>query len=60
MTASPVVTDGAGTYVHWGVLQVSVANLVVVGVMVVLFVLALLLPFPGAHGTPPGKDDHDH
>jgi hypothetical protein len=36
-----------GHYLHWGVVQISVANLVVIGVMVLLFVLALLLPFPG-------------
>jgi hypothetical protein len=28
------------------VLQITVANLVVIGAMVLLFVLALLLPFP--------------
>lgn len=42
-TYSPLA---AGTYVHWGVVQVSVANLVVVAAMVVVFALALLLPFP--------------
>jgi hypothetical protein len=36
-----------GHYVHWGVVQISVANLVVILVMIVLFVAALLLPFPG-------------
>jgi hypothetical protein len=39
--------NGPGHYLHWGVLQISVANVVVIAVMVVLFVLALLLPFPG-------------
>ena len=39
--------NGPGHYLHWGVIQISVANLVVVAVMVVLFVAALLLPFPG-------------
>ncbi|MFE7856788.1 hypothetical protein ACIRP3_21870 [Streptomyces sp. NPDC101209] len=45
--AAPVDLNGTGHYVHWGVIQLSVANLVVIGVMVVVFVLALLLPFPG-------------
>ncbi len=36
-----------GRYVHWGVVQISVANLVVIGLMIALFVAALLLPFPG-------------
>ena len=35
-----------GHYLHWGVIQISVANLVVILVMVALFVAALLLPFP--------------
>jgi hypothetical protein len=35
-----------GHYLHWGVIQLSVANLVVVGIMIVVFALALLLPFP--------------
>lgn len=39
--------NGPGHYVHWGVIQISVANLVVILVMVALFVLALVLPFPG-------------
>jgi ABC-type proline/glycine betaine transport system permease subunit len=37
---------GTGRYIHWGFIQISVANLVVIGLMVVVFVLAILLPFP--------------
>jgi len=44
--AAPVNLNHTGHYVHWGVVQISVANLVVIAVMVVVFVLALLLPFP--------------
>jgi hypothetical protein len=36
-----------GTYLHWGVIQISAANLIVVGLMLVVFALALFLPFPG-------------
>ncbi|MEU8511081.1 hypothetical protein AB0C76_05765 [Kitasatospora sp. NPDC048722] len=43
---APVDLDRPGHYVHWGVIQISVANLVVIGLMVVVFVAALLLPFP--------------
>jgi hypothetical protein len=39
--------NGPGNYVHWGVVQISVANLVVIAVMLLVFALALLLPFPG-------------
>lgn len=45
--AAPIDLNGTGSYVHWGVIQLSVANLVVIGVMVVVFIAALLLPFPG-------------
>lgn len=46
------LADPAGKYVHWGVILISVTNLAVIGLMVLLFVLALLLPFPGgrSHG----------
>jgi len=36
-----------GHYVHWGVIQISVANLVVIAVMIALFVVAIFAPFPG-------------
>ena len=39
-----------GTYLHWSALSISLANLVVVAVMIVIFGLALFLPFPGGHG----------
>ena len=34
--------------VDWHFIHLSVANVVVIGVMVIVFVLAILLPFPGA------------
>jgi hypothetical protein len=37
----------SGAYLHWGVINVSWTNLAIIGAMLVLFVLALLLPFPG-------------
>jgi hypothetical protein len=48
--AAPVNLNHPGHYVHWGVIQISVANLVVIGLMVGLFVAALLLPFPKGRG----------
>ncbi len=38
------------TYLHWNVFTISVANLVLIAVMVAIFGLALLLPFPKPHG----------
>jgi len=43
----------AGSYVHWGVIQISVANLIVIGLMLLLFIAALLVPFPAPHRTFP-------
>jgi hypothetical protein len=34
--------------VDWEFIHLSVANVVVIGLMLVVFLLALLLPFPGA------------
>lgn len=48
--SAPIDLNGTGQYVHWGVVQVSVANLVVIGLMLVVFVAALLLPFPRGRG----------
>ena len=45
--AALVPLDGLGHYIHWGVIDVSVANFVVIVLMIVTFVAALLLPFPG-------------
>jgi hypothetical protein len=42
-----------GTYLHWGVVSISVTNLAIIGAMLVIFVLALVLPFPhGAERSP--------
>ncbi len=34
--------------VHWHFIQLSVSNIVVIGLMLVVFALAIVLPFPGA------------
>ena len=39
--------ESAGFPVHWSVFTVSLANLVLIAVMVLIFAAALLLPFPG-------------
>jgi hypothetical protein len=48
--AAPVDLNGPGHYLNWGVIQLSVANLVVIAVMLVVFLAALLLPFPKGRG----------
>lgn len=42
--------DGPGHYLHWGFVQISVANAVVVLTMLAVFALALVLPFPRGRG----------
>ncbi len=39
--------DQPGYYLHWGVIQISLANLIVIGLMLLVFAVALVAPFPG-------------
>jgi hypothetical protein len=36
-----------GHYFHWHILEISLANSIVIVLMILTFVAALLLPFPG-------------
>jgi uncharacterized membrane protein len=36
-----------GHYIHWHWIDISVANFIVIVLMVVTFLVALLAPFPG-------------
>jgi quinol-cytochrome oxidoreductase complex cytochrome b subunit len=45
LVAAPINLNHPDTYVHWGFILISVANLVVIVVMVALFVAALFVPF---------------
>jgi hypothetical protein len=57
VSAAPAIT-AAGRYVHWGVIQISVTNLLIIVAMVVVFALALVVPFP--HGrNEEDSDDRD-
>ena len=55
--ASAINLDHSGTYLSWSFIDISVANLIVIGVMVVIFGLALVVPSPSrrdAQLAPPG------
>jgi hypothetical protein len=41
------------SFVHWSIFTVTVANLVLIAVMVAIFGAALLIPFPGRHQLDP-------
>jgi hypothetical protein len=47
LPAGLIPMDEVGPYLHWGVVQISLANLIVILLMVAVFALALFLPFPG-------------
>ena len=49
MSGLSIVAEGPGKYIHCGVIQISVANLAIIGVMILLFILALVVPFPTGH-----------
>jgi hypothetical protein len=42
--------NGPERYVHWGWFQISVGNAIIVLAMIAVFVLALVVPFPGKGG----------
>jgi len=37
--------NGKGRYVHWGFIQISVANLVVIALMAIVFIGAIIVPY---------------
>ena len=45
----------AGRYVHWGVVNISVTNLLIIAAMIVIFVLAIVIPFHGTGGDDEGR-----
>jgi hypothetical protein len=51
LTSSATLTT---SYVDVGIVHISWGNLAVIGAMLVLFVLVLVLPFPGGHGRDDG------
>jgi hypothetical protein len=53
--ASVFAMDEPAGYLHWGFILISWPNLILIGLMVVLFALALILPFPG-HRSPPERE----
>lgn len=43
----PPIRGGWAWQFHW--LNLSVADIIVVGLMVVVFIIAIAIPFPGGH-----------
>lgn len=42
--------DGPAHFLTWGPVEISVANLITIAIIIVLFILALVLPFPKSRG----------
>ena len=52
LTAAAIDLNAPGRYLTWSIFTISVANLVLIAVMVAIFGIALLAPFPGRrHGS---------
>lgn len=48
--APPVNLSGHGHYLHWGFVQISAANIVMIVLIGAVFLAALFLPFPKPKG----------
>jgi hypothetical protein len=51
--------NSPGSYLNWSIFTISVANLVLIAVMVAIFGAALLLPFPGRRQAAADPDTAD-
>ncbi len=60
MITATGLLNGPGHYLHWGVVQISLANLIVLLVMIAVFALALLLPFPHHDDAGSAGTDDEH
>ncbi|HEY3089322.1 MAG TPA: hypothetical protein VGJ59_14845 [Jatrophihabitantaceae bacterium] len=47
-------------FLHWGVVQISLTNFIIIVLMVVLFALALVLPFPGGKAAKSEEHRDEH
>jgi hypothetical protein len=51
--------SGKAHYLHWGVIQISLTNFLIIVGMVVLFLLALVIPFPHSQAEQQLTEDSD-
>lgn len=47
-------------FLHWGVVQISLTNFIIIVLMLVIFTLALVLPFPGGGGIQDEEHRDEH
>jgi hypothetical protein len=46
MAGMQILAEGAGNYLNFGIFHISVTNALIMGAMIVLFILAVAIPFP--------------
>ena len=51
--------SGKAHYLHWGVIQISLTNFLIIVGMVLLFLLALVIPFPHSQTEPQDEEGSD-
>lgn len=59
LSSAPINLNHPDTYVHWSFILISVANLVVIAVMLALFFAAIALPFVRTPRVAPAPEKHD-
>jgi hypothetical protein len=50
MTAAVFDLNRHAGFIHWHFIELSVPNVIAIVLMGIVFVVAILAPFPGAHG----------
>lgn len=50
------IFESASHYLHWGWVQISLANLIVIAVMLVVFIAAVAFRMPAHHDETPIKE----
>ncbi|MGO9177944.1 MAG: hypothetical protein ACLQBX_19425 [Candidatus Limnocylindrales bacterium] len=51
--------DGPAQYLSWNFILISIPNILVIAAMIVVFLLALLAPFPHGDSRQETSDGHD-
>jgi large-conductance mechanosensitive channel len=59
MDAASGLLSKPAYFLHWGVVQISLANFLVIIAMIVVFVLALVIPFPHGRRDAEERTDDD-
>lgn len=54
MVLLAISLNNPAQFFNWGFISISIPNLIMIGIIFVLFVLALIIPFP-SHNKSKGK-----